>query len=314
MYTVSVIIPTYNREKYIEETILSVLHQSFPVHELIIIDDGSTDNTRDVVGRYKDRHEVKYVYQQNQGISSARNHGVRLATGNILAFLDSDDIWLPSKLSLQMELFRTSPLLGMVHNRIGFIDSHGRTCKGPSEGWAPDVSGKCFFRMVDSCLVHTSAAAIRREVFDSVGLFDENLRTSEDYEFFLRVTHRYEVGFVDQVLSLYRVHEEGVTRDKNRLDLDRIRSLALFEGKTPLERAASRAIGTAKADVYCRLAARAMQAEGWSAVPYVYLMKAIVLNPLRVRPYELLLGSFVPRSVAKNCRWYARKVLGLLRG
>jgi glycosyltransferase involved in cell wall biosynthesis len=230
--TVSVVIPTYNRAYCVPRAIDSALHQTHSDVELIVVDDGSTDDTGQVIARrYGDEPRVRYVRQDNGGVCAARNHGFRLATGAV-ALLDSDDAWLPWKLELQLACLRAAPGAGMIWTDMAAVDPEGKVSherylrlmygayryfpsnealfgeSRPLREVAPALAdvvgenrlfvGDIFSAMVMGSLVHTSTVLLRRERRDRVGGFDESLAPSgEDYDFHLRTCREGPVAFAD---------------------------------------------------------------------------------------------------------------------
>ncbi|MBI3864414.1 MAG: glycosyltransferase family 2 protein [Planctomycetia bacterium] len=233
---VSVVIPTYDRAYIIGRAIESVLQQTYRSVEVIVIDDGSTDDTRRVVEAFGP--PVRYFYQTNAGVSAARNHGLRKARGEFVALLDSDDLWLPWKLEAQVQLMRSFPDVGMIWTDMVAIDSaekvlhpaylrvmyhaHRTVCIEEAcalagrlrEFWPgapPEVSDRPFYRgnifseMILGNLVHTSTVLLRRTRLTQVGGFDESLiKSGEDYEFHLHTCFYGPVGFFDAASILYR--------------------------------------------------------------------------------------------------------------
>ncbi len=234
---VSVVVPTHNRARIVGAAIESVLAQSYQNVEVIVVDDGSTDDTRSVVERYGPR--VRYLYQTNGGVSSARNLGFANARGEFIALLDSDDEFLPWKLEAQVRLLQAHPDVGMVwtdmtavspdgrvleqrHLRT-FYDAHalarieqvleatraleGIWAEAPADvATAPTYKGDLFSSMLLGNLVHTSTVVLRRDRLRVVGGFDTSLRHSgEDYEFHLRTCSHGVVAFIDAPTLLYRV-------------------------------------------------------------------------------------------------------------
>lgn len=177
---VSVIIPTYNRAKFVTKAIDSVLAQTYSDYEIIVVDDGSTDNTREVLGPYMDK--IIYIYQENAGVSAARNTGIRVASGQWIAFLDSDDIWFPDKLSCQMEYI----------NRVGAKLCFTNAVVEEPELLQQDDQNKCFAKrwemftepfdlmLDDFRRPYLPTMVIERSLLDRVGYFDENLTVAED--------------------------------------------------------------------------------------------------------------------------------------
>ena len=206
---ISVIIPTYNRAQYVCRAIESVLRQTYRDYEIIVIDDGSTDNTKDVLSKYNGR--IKYVYQPNQGISNARNHGIRVSAGEYIAFLDSDDEWIPEKLAVQLELLENNKKLGIVCSKMIILDENGRECGMKPE----DRTGKNFKELIEiGGDLPTSSIMTRRECFDKVGLFDETLPMMEDFEMWVRIASQYDLDiFTTKVLAYYHKHAQQITKD-----------------------------------------------------------------------------------------------------
>lgn len=198
---VSVIIPTYNRAGVIKNAIESVLCQTYGNIEIIVVDDGSTDNTKDALLSCKDR--IKYFYKENGGVSSARNFGIREARGEYVAFLDSDDIWLPPKIERQLDLLAKNNDLDCMIGDIEFIDISGKVMKRsdmrkqiPHDGMILKYLVKNFQTM---CTI-----LMKREIFADVGYFDEELKTAEDIDMLLRIASKYKIGVTEQPLIRVR--------------------------------------------------------------------------------------------------------------
>lgn len=204
--TVSVVISSYNYAHFIGETIESVLNQTYPPHEIIVVDDGSKDNSAEVIESFGER--VKLVQQQNQGVCVARNRGAAMATGDIIAFLDSDDIWMPHKLEKQIDAFLADPEVGIVSCGIRHFDTDGKTIAEYTSG----RSGWCDKDILlyrEPVLNSTaSVIAVRRDIFQRVGGFDEQreLFAAEDRELCYRVAKASKLAFIPEILVDYRIH------------------------------------------------------------------------------------------------------------
>jgi len=205
---VSVIIPTFNRVTFIRDTVDSVLSQTVHDMEVIVIDDGSTDGTGELIRtHYAKEPRVRYIWQENAERSVARNHGIRVATGEFIAFIDSDDLWHPTKLERQMECFMANPQLVMVHTdwcqlyEDGIIVPIGM--KDPS-----CAQGNMFGAMVYHNLIGTATPLVRRWVFDQIGGFNEDRRLLcfEDWEMWTRIAVLGPVGYITEVLATRRRH------------------------------------------------------------------------------------------------------------
>jgi glycosyltransferase involved in cell wall biosynthesis len=208
---ITAIIPTFNSRGYIRDTVESVLGQTYPVHEVIVVDDGSTDGTEQVLASYAGR--VRYIRQQNAGPPAARNNGVAHATGDWVALLDSDDLWVRTKIERQMEYLEVHPDCGLIYTDMKTFDDTGvieESVKVSRNLTLP--SGHIFPQMFAETLFQTSAVMIRKSCLDAVGGFDETLRMGDDYELFLRIARHFELGYIDMPLVLYRQHPTQGTR------------------------------------------------------------------------------------------------------
>jgi len=217
---VSIIIPTYNRAWIVRDAIDSVLGQTYADFELIVVDDGSTDRTPQILDAYGDR--LRVIRQANQGVSAARNRGIGDSSGPLIALLDSDDIWLPEKLTVQVDFFKRYPSALICQTEEIWIRNGLRVNPGKRHR---KPSGMIFERSLDLCLVSPSAVMFRRALLEDVGLFDESLPACEDYDLWLRVGCRFPVHLIDKPLTIKRGgHEDQLSRQSS-LDRYRIRSL-----------------------------------------------------------------------------------------
>ncbi len=248
---VSVVIPTYNRGYCLQRCLDSVLRQSHQNIEILLVDDGSDDGTGEWVKRFYDGDaRIRYVYQCNRGVAAARNHGLRLACGEFVALLDSDDVWKPWKLELQLAVMAHRPEIGMVWTDMEAIDARGNVCKHKylrtmydAYHWFPDSGalfsdsctlssiaprlsalvgnipinfGDLFSPMIMGNLVHTSTVLIRKDRARSVGRFQERFRyAGEDYDFHLRTCREGPVAFIDVSSIQYQIgKEDQLTRQR----------------------------------------------------------------------------------------------------
>lgn len=197
MPAVSVVIPVFNGAAFVTRAIQSVLGQTLTDLELIVVDDGSTDDTAAVVRAIKDSR-LQYVYQPNQGPSVARNNGIRRAIGDWIAFLDSDDYWLPTKLEAQLARAREVPAAGIVYCAAKYLDPAGNIIND----LPAIVEGSVLPEMLlDNCVSGgTSSAALRRDVLDAIGPFDERMSCCEDWDLWVRAAHATQYAKVDEPL------------------------------------------------------------------------------------------------------------------
>ena len=217
---VSVIIPTFNRGWQLKEAIDSVIAQNFEDFELIVIDDGSSDNTPDILNLYK--NDIIAFTQNNKGVSAARNKGIALSSGRFIAFLDSDDLWMQNKLSTQVDFFNENHDALICQTDEIWIRNNVRV--NPKRRHKK-LSGMIFEHSLKLCMVSPSAVMIKRKLFDEVGLFDEDLPACEDYDLWLRISCSHPVYLIDIPLIIKR---GGHTDQLSRLPvLDKYRIKAL---------------------------------------------------------------------------------------
>ncbi len=206
---VSVVIATYNYGRYLGGAINSVLAQTFHNFEIIIVDDGSTDDTPGVVKPFLADSRVRYHRTEHHGQPQTKNEGIRQSRGELIAFLDADDLWLPVKLERQIDLFDRDPELGVACCYRKYIDEEGfELDKTQREHFRGYVLPKMFWRN----FVCFSSSMVRREVFDDVGLFDEQYPLAIDYELWLRVARKYRFDYVDVPLVKYRSGHANLSR------------------------------------------------------------------------------------------------------
>ena len=220
--TVTAAIPTYNRARFLRDAIESVLAQTFEDYEVVVVDDGSTDDTPHVVERYGDR--VHYVRQENAGRSAARNRCIEEARGRYVSFLDSDDRWLPNKLALHVDVLDRDERVGMVHGHVDVIGERGEPLPELTAFhhrlWsAAHRGGVTYARYALECRCFSSATTFRRDVFDHVGPYDASLAL-DDYELYLRVARTYDIVFLEHSVAEYRWHAENM--DSTQLTLGQI--------------------------------------------------------------------------------------------
>ncbi len=211
MPRVSAAIITHNRAHYLPGAIDSILGQTFRDFELIVVDDGSTDATSDIVAPYLDR--IRYVRQENRGKAAARNAAVQLAEGDLIAFCDSDDAWVPDRLERQLDALERRPDVGMVHGQVELVDADLRPLPAQNAAHrelfsAAHRRGASYASYAFNCRCMSSTILVRREVFDTVGLYDCDLAI-EDYDFYLRLLLDFDLHFMDgPPLAIYRVHPD----------------------------------------------------------------------------------------------------------
>jgi glycosyltransferase involved in cell wall biosynthesis len=215
---VSVVIPTFNYGRFIAEAIESVLRQTRAADEIIVVDDGSTDGTEAVVAAFGDK--VRYLRQENAGVCAARNRGVAESSGDVIAFLDADDIWHAGKIEKQLEKFAADAEIGLVHCAMREFESEtGETLRLHAEGMEGDVADELLLWERTAIIGCGTAVMVSRKAFDAAGGFDTRLNVGEDWDLCYRIARRYKVGFVPEVLVDYRSH--GAAAHRNVREMER---------------------------------------------------------------------------------------------
>lgn len=217
MPLVSVIMPCYNSAAHLNEAIDSVLSQDYPNIELIVVDDGSTDTSPDILRQYGDK--IRVIFQANSGPAAARNTGMRAATGAYIAFNDSDDIWLPGKLSAQIALLEARPELGLCYT--GWIvwdqiqplaDILAKQPQVSPELLVPGLSGWLYLKLLAVCYIHTTTALLRKSLLQQVGYFNEMFLIGEDHDYWLRISQYCQVAKLQRAYSVYRDNPVSITK------------------------------------------------------------------------------------------------------
>ena len=214
---VSVIMPVYRGELFVAAAIESVLAQTFQSFELVIINDGTPDDSAREIARFLPHPKIRYVEQNNAGVAGARNAGLDHATGALIALLDQDDVWLPHKLERQVAYLNAHPELGFVHSRVDCIDGAGEVCSCEGAIWVYPFEGFCAGELLLGNGIAPLTVLMRRQCVDEVGPFDQRLAPADDWDLWIRIAERYPVGFIDEVTARYRVHDQNTSKDRLKM-------------------------------------------------------------------------------------------------
>ncbi len=218
---ISIIIPTFNRAERIQTAIESVLQQTYQNFELIIVDDGSTDNTGEIIKSYG--NQLKCFFQTNQGVSAARNFGIKKSKANYICFLDSDDEWLTNKLEIQVTLIKSNPEVKICYTDEIWIRNGIRV--NPKKGHNK-YSGWIYQRCLPLCIISPSSVMIDAEVFEKVGMFDTQMTVCEDYDLWLRISHYYPIIFIRKQLIIKNGgHEDQLSHRFWGMDRFRVKAM-----------------------------------------------------------------------------------------
>jgi glycosyltransferase involved in cell wall biosynthesis len=234
---VSVVIPTFNSARLVREAIDSVLGQTYRDFEIIVVDDGSDDDTSSVVAQFGSN--VNYFKQTNQGAGAARNQGIAMSRGKHIAFLDADDLWAPEKLAEQIPVIEQDSSVGLVYSDWAITSPGGGTKASQLKDLKPQ-SGNVFDGLVQCGFILTSGAVVRRTCLDDVGDFDNTLSIAQDYDLWLRISYRWKIELVNKVLVTKKDRDGNLSSNLIRTANERIalfhKALINFSDMTPSTR------------------------------------------------------------------------------
>lgn len=290
---ISIILACYNGEKFISETIESVLNQNYSKLELIVIDDGSIDNTELIIQEYlSDSRLVFMKHKRNRGIGAARNTGIRLAKGDYICFLDQDDVWLSDRLSTQVETFKIgSKNLGLIYSDYYEIDKEGhilRKVKARS-----DVLCKSRKNIVSQLFIRdfipTWTAMVKKQTFERVGLLDERLSGPDDHEFWLRVAGVFELAHIEKPLVKKRMHTDARSRRCHEVFTHKLVAMEDTIIRYPyLQAIRHKRFST----IYFKRGLCLLESGTAKSIARTHLLSSLQYNPLNWRAYLLVLFSF----------------------
>jgi glycosyltransferase involved in cell wall biosynthesis len=301
---VAVVIPSFNYGKFVVGAVESALAQTYRRREVVVVDDGSTDDTRDRLAPYQDR--IRYIYQSNQGLHGARNTALRAGTGDLVAFLDSDDLWHPRKLELQVRFLAAHPEAGLVA-----ADAVADLSAGWPEVKASEMAATAYtLRDLVLCSrFGVSSVLVRRSCLDRVGLFEAGLRGVEDRDLWLRIAEHFPVFKLHQPLWWYREHGESISFDVALMEASELKvlhkafaNLDSLRGRPLLKRKAlSRAL-VANAHMYdltgMRLRAVSRILRSFVLWPWPFHRGEAKTSFVRLKMLVLILGRLVRRKPA----------------
>lgn len=273
---ISIIIPTYNAARFLKETINSVLIQTYTSIELIIVIDGATDNSEEIARNYESDSRVMVISKPNTGVSDTRNVGFKASKGDYIAFLDADDVWLPTRLETMLKAFEENPDAGLVHTDMAVINEEsietGEILKG-REGHIL----KSLLNWDGTNIPGPSSILVKRKVVETVGGFDTRLSTAADQEFFFRVASKYRVVRLAEPLGLYRVHGQNMHQNIVLMEKDHIMAYQIARENALFESGAFRRKCYAK--LYLILAGSWWNVGGtkWRAI--LFVLKAALKSP-----------------------------------
>jgi glycosyltransferase involved in cell wall biosynthesis len=301
---ISVIIPTYNGKKYIGEAINSVLCQTCTDYEIIVVDDGSTDNTKEIIDN--NFPQVRYYYLPHRGVSRARNYGIQKARGEFIAFLDADDLWLPDKLEKQIGVFNADQELMLVFTEHRFFDTNGireATFSKKERLMKGDVVKNIFLYSH----VALPTVMVRKNVFQEIGYFEEDLNVAEDDNLWIRIALKFRIHLLDEVLVHCRMTVDSLSRTTSSLVTGVLKNVELIEKKYPdLKKRLGRVNIRRKISYVYTDYGYFYFSNGDYAMSRRYYLKSITYY-LNISSLTYWFLSFFPPSIIEKVRVYKRK-------
>lgn len=303
MTAVSVVIPAYNAERYIADALASIQEQTLRDIEVLVVDDGSADDTLRQVGRFANSLDLTILRQANGGPAAARNAGIRKARGRYCAFLDADDIMLPQRLAIQAALLDAESDLGLVHTDLMTFDERGiihRTRRAFSE----PCGGMVIEQLLLDNFITTSTVMAPKEKLVEAGLFGEARRLSEDFELWLRMAARWKVGFIDHPLVQYRHRPGSLSSDKLITAQSALEVIETFWREHPKYRQSHPAIYRKSLAHHLATAGSAALVSSKRGDAFVYLLRSLMQAPLEGRSWKWLAKSII-QSILRQPHWVA---------
>jgi glycosyltransferase involved in cell wall biosynthesis len=250
---VSVIMPVYRGAPYVAAAIESALAQTYQPVELVIVNDGSPDDSAKEIARFLPHPQIRYLEQNNSGVANARNTAIDNSTGALIALLDQDDLWLPTKLEHQVAYLDAHPEVGLVHSRVNCIDRSGAACSCEGAISVYPFEGLCAGRLLLGNGIAPLTVLLRAACIDRAGKFDQRFSPADDWELWIRIARHDSLGFLDEVTAHYRFHGDNVSKDQLLMQLTVLKIMdavcARFPdvtesiGVTPVTAARSRTLG-----------------------------------------------------------------------
>ena len=307
---VSIITPVYNGKQYLSEAIESALAQTYQNFELLIVNDGSTDNSKVIITSSLCDPKIRYFEQQNAGVAAARNLALRNANGKYIGFLDQDDLWLPDKLSTQIEFLETNQEIAFVHSRQSYIQADGTPIADYPKDWVSDLHGKCFTELFKRNRIAVLTVLLRKNVIDEIGFFNETVSRVDDYELWLRICSKYSIGFQDKKLALYRCHDTNASHDYIKMEQAELNALEtlykknkeafIFIDRNTLNNRFSK-LHTEVANGFF------WQKHNYSFALHHYL-KALYFKPIDWKNIKQAFWCLLSKTQRKKILWYISKI------
>jgi len=304
---ISIITPIYNGKQYISEAIESARAQTYKNFEILLINDGSTDNSYEVIKPYLSDTRIIYIEQQNSGVASARNAAISVAKGQYIGFLDQDDLWHKNKLKEQVAILENDKNIALVHSKQDFIDSRGNKI---NFSWITGGTGYCFTDMFIKNRIAVLTVLIRKTILDEVGLFNEQLSGADDYEMWLRVTLKHPIKYIDTPLAIYRFHDSNISKNSFKMTILELNTINSIISNYPeaLQKIPKNTIKNRLHSLNTQLG----EWYSWHDKNFyqarIHFWVAIINNPFSLKSYFMFLNCLLSNQQRKTLNWYFHKL------
>lgn len=304
---VSIITPVFNGESYLANAIESALSQSYSNFELLIINDGSTDNSHHIVKTYLNDKRVHYFDKTNGGVASARNHALRHAQGEYIGFLDQDDRWLPHKLALQVDYLERHREVALHYAKQQVVDARG---VASNFDWPTGASGYCLPEIFLRNKITILTTLVRKSVIEQVGFFNEALSGTDDYDMWLRVLLKHPIHFDPQIVAEYRLHDMNVSLDSFKMTIRDLETITTFLSEHPESRSiiGPAIIRTRLFELNAQLAAWYTWKNKDFKRARAHYLASIKQKPLQVKSYTRWLYCRLSDTQRRKLSWYHSKI------
>ncbi|MDT4292314.1 glycosyltransferase [Methylomonas sp. MO1] len=306
----SVILPVYNGKKFIRDAVHSILTQSHINLELLIVDDGSTDESTSIIKELSEKdNRIRFFQQKNSGVAGARNLALREAKGEYIGFIDQDDIWLTDKLESQITYFKQNPEAVFLHGNIEYIDDQLTPLDKSLYPWETNASGHCFERLFVWNAIAIQTVCFKRKCMETVGFLREEVPGVDDYDYWLRFSRFFPIDYLDKTFALYRFHGENESHKWHLQDIKRAKVLEGILQDFPdiyLEIGKTR-VNNQLSALYREIAIEFIRKNN-NKEARTYSFKAFVKAPFKFENIFTLLMSLIPNQVLSSLRWYISKI------
>jgi len=312
--SISVIIPTYNGSKYIKPTIESALSQTVPAREIIVVDDGSTDNTETIVRSFG--KDITYIRQNNKGPASAYNAGIEASGGEFVALLEHDDIWMPDKNRQQLSVLQKDATIGMVYSPVELMEDDNPSKSSDIDHQAPPGEYKFMDFFIRNRVLNCSSVMIRKSLLKQTGLFRENLKLAFDYDLWLRIAMISRIICLDKPLAKYRIHDGNLSKDEHELMAAEGSLFTILFWKNKKE--AIREVGKDTLNerlirLYRRVAWDYAQM-GKRDMELKHLHAAAMVDPYNLDNWSYFLWHCLDRRLRSKLSWYMQRLKNKIPG